>query len=80
MGGLHVFSHASEDDHGEDCAICIQVNSINFTPAIASASQDVEIIKTEYLLKVEILKSYTFVVSNSITSDQLFSRPPPYLL
>ncbi|MEO9893916.1 hypothetical protein [Aurantibacter sp.] len=80
MGGLHVFTHESEEDHGDDCNVCIHVNTTNFTPAIVPNSQDVEIKNIEFLHKDELSKTYSFVVSNTINSDQLFSRPPPYFL
>lgn len=78
--GLHVFSHANEENHTVDCAICIHINTNNLTPAITPDSQDFTIENTEPIVQREIVENYNFIISSTIAADQLFSRPPPFLL
>lgn len=80
MAGLHVFSHTDEENHAVDCAICIHINTNNLTPAISPDYQDFTIKNTEPLVQGEIIENYNFIISSSIDTDQLFSRPPPFLL
>ncbi|WP_027413855.1 hypothetical protein ACSTS3_12200 [Aquimarina muelleri] len=80
MAGLHVFSHTSEEKNGVNCAICIHVNTNNLTLVIAHDLQDFEINNAEYLYPKDITKTYSFIISNEIASNQLFSRPPPISL
>lgn len=77
MAGLHVLSHSGEEDHGVDCAICIQVNTTNLTPAITPGTQDFKIENTEFTARRESFKSYNFIALSDLVSGQLFSRPPP---
>lgn len=80
MAGLHALSHENDDNHGVDCAICIHVNTNNLTPTIAPDLQDCAFENTEFIVQKETTSFYSFVVTNTIASDQLFSRPPPTLL
>ncbi|CAM3626085.1 DUF2946 domain-containing protein [Zobellia roscoffensis] len=80
MAGLHVFSHIDEDDHGVECSICVHVNAINSTPAITPDSQGPVIENKAYVPHEAITEIYRFLVSSSIAPDQLFSRPPPFVL
>lgn len=80
MAGLHALSHTDDTDHTLHCAVCDQAITHNFTPALTPDSQDFIIENTEYIVINEISKNYGFIISNTIASNQLFSRPPPYLL
>jgi len=80
MAGLHVLSHSNEENHAVDCAICIHVNTNNLTPAITPDLQDYTIKNTEPLVQRAITENYSFISLSSISTDQLFSRPPPFLL
>lgn len=80
MASVHAWSHINDDDHGVDCTICIQINTNNLTPAISPDLQYSPIEYVEFTVKKDITNSYSFVASNTIASDQLFSRPPPSLL
>jgi len=80
MAGLHVLSHTDDKEHAVHCYICDHAISHNLTPAIAPDIPDYGIKNTEFLLQIEKPKNYHFVVSCTIASDQLFSRPPPVLL
>ena len=80
MAGLHVFSHTDEDDHGVECSICLHVNAINLTPAITPESPNSVIQNTTYLLQETATEIYSFVGSSLIATDQLFSRPPPFII
>ena len=80
MAGFHALSHTNDDDHGVDCAICIHVNTTNLTPALSPDFEYSPIEYVEFTIKTEVINSYSFVASNAIASNQLFSRPPPSLL
>jgi len=77
MASFHALSHINDDDHGQDCAICVHVNTNNVTPVLASDFQYVPTEPIEGISKQEVSAHYNFVASNSIASSQLFSRPPP---
>lgn len=78
--GLHVLSHTDDHDDTLHCVVCDYATVQNFTPVLAPDLQDFLIERTEFALQSEITKNYNFVVSNAIASNQLFSRPPPFLL
>jgi len=80
MLGLHAFSHENDKDHAVQCAICDHVIANDLTPILTPDSQDFTIDGIEYIIQREISKSYSFIISNTIASNQLFSRPPPFLL
>ena len=80
MAGLHVLSHTDDKDHAIHCSICDQAISNNLTPALAPEEQDFTIANTEPIFRTGIIENYHFIVSNTIATDQLFSRPPPSLL
>ncbi len=80
MLGLHALSHENEKGHAVQCAICDHVIANNLTPALTPDLQEFIIENTEYIVRREISKTYNFIISNSIVSNQLFSRPPPFFL
>lgn len=81
MAGLHVLSHTDDKDHALHCVVCDQAITHNFTPALTPGSQDFTIgDTTACLVKREINTTYGFIISNTLATNQLFSRPPPSLL
>lgn len=80
MAGLHVLSHTDDKDHAIHCTICDHAITHNLTPALSPDPQDFAIENTEQLVQREITENYNFSISSTIASDQLFSRPPPFLL
>ncbi len=80
MAGLHVLSHLDDKDHALQCTICDHVIANDLTPALNPGLQDFAIENTEFVVQKLIAKKYSFIVSSAIASNQLFSRPPPFLL
>lgn len=80
MAGLHVLSHTNDKDHAIHCTICDHAITHNLTPALTPDLQDFTIENTEPIVQREIIKNYNFIISSTIATDQLFSRPPPFLL
>tara|TARA_R110002049_G_scaffold47596_2_gene137108 strand:- start:267631 stop:267879 length:249 start_codon:yes stop_codon:yes gene_type:complete len=80
MAGLHVLSHTNDKDHAVHCTICDHAITNNLTPALTPDSQDFIIENTEPIVQSEITENYSFIISSTIATDQLFSRPPPFLL
>ena len=80
MAGLHVLSHSNDKDHALHCVVCDHAIAHNLTPALTPDLQDFEIKNTEFIVQKEIVTNYSFIISSTIASDQLFSRPPPFLL
>jgi len=80
MVGLHVLSHTNDNDHALHCTICDHVIAHNLTPAITPDLQDFTLETVDFFVWEEVSKNYNFIISSTIASDQLFSRPPPSLL
>ncbi len=80
IAGLHVLLHTDDKDHTIHCVICDHTITNNLTPIISSDLQSVTIENTEFIVQREVIKNYSFIISSTITSDQLFSRPPPFLV
>ncbi|WP_148868910.1 hypothetical protein [Tenacibaculum adriaticum] len=80
MTGLHVLSHTNDKDHVVDCTICDHAITHNLTPVLTPDLQDFTIENTEPVVQREITKNYNFIISSTIASYQLFSRPPPFIL
>ncbi|GGX23620.1 hypothetical protein GCM10007384_26040 [Aquimarina muelleri] len=78
--GIHVLLHTDDKDHALHCTVCDHAIIYNATPLIFSDSQDFTINIIEPVAQREITKNYRFIISNTIGSDQLFSRPPPSTL
>ncbi|SFB90323.1 hypothetical protein SAMN04489722_101221 [Algibacter lectus] len=80
MAGIHALLHIDDKDHAPHCVICDHTTANNLTPAITPNLQDFKIENTEPIVQREIIKNYNFIISCTIATDQLFSRPPPFLL
>ncbi len=80
MTGLHVFLHTEDKDHALHCVVCDHAIAHNLTPALTPDLGSFTIKNTELILQREITKNYNFIISSTIASYQLFSRPPPFLL
>lgn len=80
MAGLHVLSHIDDKDHALHCTVCDYAITYNLTPLITPGSQGFPIENNEYFVQGDIFKSYSFIIAGNISADQLFSRPPPFLL
>ena len=78
--GLHALSHIDDkDEHAVHCVICDHAITHNLTPALTPDLEAFSIKYTEFVVKQELITGYDFIISSSITADQLFSRPPPSL-
>ena len=80
MTGLHALTHDNDKDHALHCTICDNATICNLTPALNPDVQEFTIENPEVSINRSIIKHYCFVTSNTIASNQLFSRPPPFLL
>ena len=80
MAGIHALLHIDDKDHAPHCVICDHTTANNLTPTITPNLQDFKIENTEPIVQREIIKNYNFIISSTIATDQLFSRPPPFLL
>ncbi|SDM54435.1 hypothetical protein SAMN04488514_11098 [Kriegella aquimaris] len=80
MAGLHVLSHSDDKDHALNCAICDHTTAHNQVPVIAPDLPDFKVHKFEVSFLQEANTHYTFIGARTLDSDQLFSRPPPFLL
>ena len=78
--GLHALSHMNDKDHALSCTICDHIISHNLTPVISQDIEDYSIATIDFFVQKEIDNKYHFIASNTIESDQLFSRPPPSLV
>ncbi|WP_157757670.1 hypothetical protein [Pseudalgibacter alginicilyticus] len=77
--GLHALSHDHDQDHALHCVVCDYATAQNLTPILAPDLQGFIIENTEFVLKTEITNNYSFAVSSTIATNQLFCRPPPFL-
>jgi len=80
MAGLHALTHSGDQDHALHCSICDQAIAQDLSPALPAGLPEFTPENNEYALQREPATSYSFVISNALPSDQLFSRPPPALL
>ncbi len=80
MVGLHALTHADDKDHAIHCTICDHAIAHELTPVIASDFQEVKIVNPHFFVENDIINHYDFYNCGTITTDQLFSRPPPFLL
>lgn len=77
LAGLHVLSQTDEKDHAIHCAICDHTITNNLTPALNPDLQEFTIKNTEPFVQKEIIENYNIIISGTIATNQLFSRPPP---
>lgn len=80
MAGLHSLLHTDDKDHVLHCIVCDHAIVNNLTPTLTPDLHYLKIENTEPIVHVEIIKNYNFIISSTIAPDQLFSRPPPFLL
>ena len=83
MVGLHALSHAhdlDDGDHALHCVICDHATAINLTPALTPDLQEFSFEIKEYVFTQDLRKYYNYIHSNTITKNELVSRPPPSLL
>ncbi|MBW8199672.1 hypothetical protein [Flagellimonas abyssi] len=76
--GLHVLTH-HDDTEGylDHCAICHNIASDTHTPGILTDSHEPISEQIEIAVQQNIDSKYDFQVSGTLTTSQLFSRPPP---
>ena len=76
--GLHALSHVDDkDEHAVHCVICDHAITHNLTPILTPDLDVFSIEHTEDVVEQEVIVDYNFILSSSIASNQLFSRPPP---
>ncbi len=80
MIGLHALSHDDDNNHAVHCSICDNATIHNLAPALTPDTQEFLIENTELVINQSITRHYSFETSSTIASNQLFSRPPPFLL
>lgn len=80
VGGLHVLSHTDDKDHTSHCTICDHTVASDLTPLVTPDTLDFSVENTEHFVQREVIKNYDFIISGTITAEQLFSRPPPFLV
>ncbi|WP_418649839.1 hypothetical protein [Tenacibaculum aestuariivivum] len=78
MAGLHMLSHNDDKNHPSDCTTCDYVISHNITPTLPFNIIDYTFKEIKYGIQIEKLENYNFLISSTIASNQLFSRPPPF--
>lgn len=78
--GLHGLSHIDDKDNTINCIVLDYVIANNLTPVLNATLQDFEVENAQFIFHQEVYKSYNYITSNSVTVDQLFSRPPPFLV
>ncbi|MDO6739425.1 hypothetical protein [Wenyingzhuangia sp. 2_MG-2023] len=81
MAGLHAFFHADEqDDDTTTCLVCEHTVVHNLTPILDTSIQEYKIEQQELYLYNDVIGCNNFIVLSSIPVNQLFSRPPPFIL
>ena len=80
MVGLHALTHNEDKDQDLHCEVCDYATIYNVTPALNPEAQEFYVENTELVIFKDNLNDYSFVAPNTITSSQLLSRPPPFLL
>lgn len=81
MVGLHALTHGEDNDHNDHalhCTICDNATALNLTPTLAPDSQEFSIENKELVVTRSAIKHYSFIASNTIATNQLLSRPPPF--
>ena len=80
MVGFHALFHTNDEDHIIHCSICDHTITNNLTPILAPDSQDFIIENSAPIVQREIIINYNFIISSTISTNQLLSRPPPFLV
>ncbi|WP_298879821.1 hypothetical protein [uncultured Polaribacter sp.] len=80
--GIHALTHdeEDEDDHAIECIICDTAITHNSTPILPSDIQEELIEYIEIVTNNLVTKNYSFHFSNSVSTNQLHSRPPPMVI
>ncbi|QXP79579.1 MULTISPECIES: hypothetical protein [Winogradskyella] len=78
--GIHALTHEDDKDDATHCVVCDNATIHNLTPAFILEPQEFSIENTELIINRSTIKHFSFVTSNTIASNQLFGRPPPYSL
>jgi hypothetical protein len=69
-----------DDGHDAPCEICHYAITHNFTPELSTELQDFSVENAVLVINNIVLNKYSFKVSNTISSNQLLSRPPPCIV
>jgi len=80
IAGLHALSHTDSKEHAKDCDVCEHAIILTLTPNINVDVQCFSSKNIDFIQQIETLKTYNFIASNSITIENLFSRPPPFYM
>lgn len=80
IAGLHVLLHTDDKDNAIHCTVCDHAITHNLIPALTPDLSGFTINNIDIIVHREITKNYSFIISGTIASDQLLSRPPPSLL
>ncbi|NIJ46550.1 hypothetical protein FHR24_003039 [Wenyingzhuangia heitensis] len=79
IAGLHALIHI-DDEHEEQCVVCEYAISYNLIPILSPDVEDFSVENTDLVVCEKKTIDYIFSFLTTITTDQLFSRPPPFLL
>ncbi|EPR74321.1 hypothetical protein ADIWIN_0663 [Winogradskyella psychrotolerans RS-3] len=80
MVGLHALTHDEDKEQDLHCEVCDYATINNVTPILTPETQEFYIENTELVIVRDNFNAYSFVTPKTITSSQLLSRPPPFLL
>lgn len=81
MAGLHALFHEDEhDEHTSSCVVCDYTTAQNLTPVLYAPVQEYNIEQLELHIYKQVFVYHDFNVTSSIAINQLFSRPPPFML
>lgn len=80
MVGLHALFHADDNEHVVHCNICDHAIVHNLTPTLTSDIQCFKVENVEFIVRGTVTANYRFIIFNTISVSQLFSRPPPFLV
>jgi hypothetical protein len=69
-----------DDGHDAPCEVCHYAITHNFTPELSTELQDFSVESAVLVINNIVLNNYSFKISSSIASNQLFSRPPPCIV
>lgn len=80
MAGLHTLSHIDDTSPSLGCTTCDYIISHNLTPTLLLNIIDYTFEAIKYSLQIKKSGNYNFLISNTIAANQLFSRPPPFVI
>lgn len=79
LAGLHVLTHENDPDHLSHCVTCELAALNNHTPVVPVVPAEIVIDQTDFFVSKEKAVLVVLLFDQSISTDQLFSRPPPHL-